>query len=296
MAQNLVNALSLGAIYALFAMGLSIAWAGLNVLNLAHGAIFMVGALTAWLMTDSFPGVSFFLVLPAAVVVCGLIALLMELLVFRPIRQRAVDEHQRTLTTVIATVATAALLVAAAEQLTGGQPRGLPEGLFSVQTFRIAGVQVTDIQLVIIAVAVLASAGIAWFLTRSRQGRALRALSFDRDTAKLTGVSVDRLSALTITATGAVAGLAGVLLAVQVNAVDATMGESLLFKAFAVIIIAGVGSIGATVLAAVALAVIETAVVAYWVSDLRDVVVFGLIIAFLLVRPQGIAGRGWQRA
>ena len=296
MAQNLVNALSLGAIYALFAMGLSIAWAGLNVLNLAHGAIFMVGALTAWLMTDSLPGVSFFLVLPAAVVVCGLIALLMELLVFRPIRRRAVDEHQRTLTTVIATVATAALLVAAAEQLTGGQPRGLPEGLFSVQTFRIAGVQVTDIQLVIIAVAVLASAGIAWFLTRSRQGRALRALSFDRDTAKLTGVSVDRLSALTITATGAVAGLAGVLLAVQVNAVDATMGESLLFKAFAVIIIAGVGSIGATVLAAVALAVIETAVVAYWVSDLRDVVVFGLIIAFLLVRPQGIAGRGWQRA
>ncbi|MCW2583637.1 MAG: branched-chain amino acid transport system / permease component family protein, partial [Klenkia sp.] len=91
MVQNLVNALSLGAIYALFAMGLSIAWAGLNVLNLAHGAIFMVGALTAWLMTDSFPGVSFFLVLPAAVVVCGLIALLMELLVFRPIRRRAVD-------------------------------------------------------------------------------------------------------------------------------------------------------------------------------------------------------------
>lgn len=296
MLQNVVNALSLGAIYALFSFGLSIAWAGLGVLNLAHGAIFMVGALTAWLFTESLPGVTLAIVLPAAIVVCGLVALAMEVLVFRPIRHRAADEHQQTLTTVIATVAAAALIIAAAEQLTGGQPRGLPATLFEVRSYDLAGVRVTDIQLVILATAVVAVPGIAWFLKRSRYGQALRALSFDRDMARLTGVSADRLSALVIFGTGALAGLAGVLLAVQINAIEAHMGETLLFKAFAIIIIAGVGSIGATAVAAVGLAVVETFVVAYWISSLRDVVVFGLIIAFLLVRPQGIAGRGWQRA
>lgn len=296
MLQNIVNALALGAIYALFSFGLSIAWAGLNVLNLAHGAIFMVGALTTWLMTRELPDASLLLVLPTAILVCGLLALTMELLVFRPIRHRSADEHQQTLTTVIATVAAGALLIEVAELFTGGQPQGLPASLFGVESYQVAGVRVTNIQLVILGTAAVATPAIAWFLKSSRQGQALRALSVDRDMAKLTGVSVDRLSALTIFATGALAGLAGVLLAVQLNAVEAHMGEILLFKAFAIIIIAGVGSVVATTAAAFALAVIETFVVAYWISSLRDVVVFSLIIAFLLFRPQGIAGRGWQRA
>jgi branched-chain amino acid transport system permease protein len=296
MVQNVVNALSLGAIYALFSFGLSIAWAGLNILNLAHGAIFMVGALTAWLVTQAVPDVSLVVVLPAAVIVCGLLALAMELLVFRPIRHRARDEHQQTLTTVIATVAAAALLIAVAEQLTGAQPRGLPQTLFEVHTFELGAFRITDIQIVILLVAAVCTPALAWFLTRSRQGRALRSLAVDRDMAKLTGVSADRLSALTIFVTGALAGLAGVLLAVQINAIEAHMGETLLFKAFAIIIIAGVGSVGATVAAAFGLALIETFVAAYWISSLRDVVVFAVIMAFLLVRPQGIAGRGWQRA
>jgi len=296
MVQNIVNGLSLGAIYALFAFGLSIAWAGLNILNLAHGAIFMVGALTAWLLTEVWADVPFVVVLPAAVLVCAVLALAMELLVFRPIRHRARDEHQQTLTTVIATVATAALLIAVAEHLTGGQPRALPQSLFEVRTFDLGIARITDIQLVILALAAVAGPALAWFLGRSLQGRALRALAVDRDMARLTGVSADRLSALTIAVTGALAGLAGVLLAVQINAIEAHMGETLLFKAFAIIIIAGVGSIGATVAAAVVLALVETLVAAYWVSSMRDVVVFALIMAFLVVRPQGIAGRGWQRA
>lgn len=294
--QNVVNALSLGAIYALFAFGLSIAWAGLNILNLAHGAIFMVGALTAWLLTEAVPGVSLVVVLPSAILVCGIISLSMELAVFRPIRRRATDDHQRTLTTVIATVAAAALLIAIAEQLTAGQPRGLPQTVFEVTTYQFVGVQITNIQLIILGAATVAALSIAWFLKSSRQGQALRALSVDRDMAKLVGVSADRLSAVTIFGTGALAGLAGVLLAVQINAIEAHMGETLLFKAFAVIIIAGIGSIWATAAAAGALALVETFVVAYWLSDLRDVVVFALIITFLLVRPQGIAGRGWKRA
>ena len=122
----------------------------------------------------------------------------------------------------------------------------------------MGGVRVTNIQLIILATVAVAAPAIAWFVKRSRQGQALRALSVDRDMAKLTGVSVDRLSALTIFATGALAGLAGVLLAVQINAVEAHMGEVLLFKAFAIIIIAGVGSIAATTLAAFGLALIET--------------------------------------
>ena len=294
--QYIVNGVSLGAIYALFALGLSISWAGLNILNLAHGTVFMVGALATWLLSENLPGVSFALVLPIAMVVCGLIGVAMEFLIFRQIRRRGADENQRTLTTVIATVAMSSLLIAIAQQVTGGQPRSLSPDLFEVTAYTVFGVLIMNIQIIIIVIAAVLSFAVAWFIKRGRQGQALRALSVDRDMAKMVGVSVDRLSLITMFGAGAMAGLAGVLLAVQVNAIEAHMGEALLFKAFAIIIIAGVGSIGATVAAAVSLALIETFVSAYWVSDLRDVVVFSLIIAFLLIRPQGISSKGWKRA
>lgn len=294
--QYIVNGLSLGAIYALFALGLSISWAGLNILNLAHGAVFMAGALTAWWLTTNVPAVPFAAVLVIAAVVCAAIGLLMEILIFRRIRRQSSDEGQQTLATVIATVATSSLLIAIASQITQNQPHGLPQTAFTIESYSIWGVRVTNIQIIIVVCAALASWAVAWFIKRSKQGQALRALSVDRDMATLLGVSTDRLSMATMAGAGAMAGLAGVLLAVQSNAIDAHMGESLLFKAFAIIIIAGVGSIGATVAAAFALAMIETLVAAYWISSMRDVVVFALIMAFLILRPQGIAGRAWQRA
>lgn len=293
--QYIINGLSLGAIYALFALGLSISWAGLNILNLAHGSVFMVGALTVWFVAMSLPGVPFLLVLALSVLICAILGLLMEMLIFRPIRQRAPGESQ-TLAIVIATVATSSLLIASADLLTGGQPHGLPQQLFSVESYTLGGIRITNIQLVILIVAALAAWGVAWFIKKSKQGQALRALSVDRDMARLLGISVGKLSSVTMAGAGAIAGLAGVLLAVQINAVEAHMGEVLLFKAFAIIIIAGVGSIGATVLAAFALAMVETMVAAYWISSLRDVVVFALIMGFLILRPQGIASKAWQRA
>ncbi|MBD8605492.1 branched-chain amino acid ABC transporter permease [Aeromicrobium sp. CFBP 8757] len=296
MLQDLVNALTLGSIYTLFSLGLSLAWAGLGILNLAHGSIFMTGALTAWKLSQTAPQLPFVVVLLVAVVIGGALGLAMEFLVFRPVRKRATSEHQSALTMVIATVATAALLIAVAVQITGGQPRSVGRDLFTVSTYDLGSVRISNIQLIIIVTALVASAGVARFIQKSRHGRALRALAVDRDMAKMSGVSADFLSAGTVAVAGAAAGLAGLLLAVQVNAVEAHVGEPLLFKAFAILIIAGVGSIRATVIAAFALAVIETAVVAYWASDLRDVVVFAVIIAFLVVRPQGISSKGWQRA
>lgn len=296
MAQDLVNAVSLGAIYTLFALGLSLCWAGLGILNLAHGSIFMAGALTAWKLSQSAPDLPFPVVLLASVTVGAVIGLAMEMLVFRPIRRRATSEHQSALTLVIATVAASALMIAIAEKVTGGQPRSLPGGLFEVTTYDLLGARIANIQVIIILTALAAAAGVAAFIQRSRHGRALRALAVDRDMARMNGVSADVMSAGTVAVAGAAAGLAGLLLAIQVNAIEAHVGEPLLFKAFAVIIIAGVGSIRATVLAAFVLAALETAVVAYWESDLRDVVVFAVIIVFLVLRPEGIATRGWQRA
>lgn len=296
MLQDMVNALSLGSIYTLFALGLSLCWAGLGILNLAHGTIFMSGALTAWKLTTTVEGLPFSIVLLASAAVGALIGLAMELIVFRPVRRKATNEHESALTVVIATVATAALLIAIAEHITGGQPRVLPRGVFDVSSVDLGPFRISDIQLIIIATAIVASAALGLFIQRSRQGRALRALAVDRDMAKMSGISADVLSMGTVAVAGAAAGLAGLLLAVQVSAIEAHMGEQLLFKAFAIIIIAGVGSIRATVLAASGLAVLETLVVSYWASDLRDVVVFAVIIMFLIARPQGIASRGWQRA
>jgi branched-chain amino acid transport system permease protein len=255
----------------------------------------MAGAVTTWRLSVAWHNGPFILVLIASGLVGAAVGLVMEFAVFRPIQRRGRGEQEQALTAVIATVASSALLVAIAQKLTGGQAQALPDGLFHVSSHHIGSARISNIQIIIVVTAVVASALVGLFIQRSKQGRALRALALDRDMARMTGVNATMLSASTLAVAGFAAGIAGVLLSIQTNAVDSGMGEALLFKAFAVLIVAGVGSIRMTVVAAFALAILETAIQAYWVSTLRDVMVFAVIIVFLLIRPQGIASRGWQR-
>ena len=134
-------------------------------------------------------------------------------------------------------------------------------------------------------------------MTRTRHGRALRALAQDPYTCGLMGISQNALAAATMFVSGALAGVAGVLLAMQLNTVEARLGEPLLLKAFAVIILGGVGSVQGAIAAAFLLALAETVTDVYIGTSVRDAVAFGLIILLLLFRPQGLFSRvAWQRA
>ena len=292
MAQQLVNAIALGSVYTLFSLGLSLSWGILNILNLAHGAIFMFGAMAAYKVTDGAGDLPLVVVLVIAALVCGGLAALLELLAFGPIRRRSRDEHDVEMRTLIASIAATSILVAIGEMITNHESVGLSRGVYEVDRFDFVGLNITNIQVVLLVISLVLSAALIWFVRSTRHGRALRAVAFDRQTSGLLGVSAGRLGTQAIALSGALAGVAGVLLMIYIGAADARFGESLLLKAFVVIILAGVGSLEGAVLFAFALAIVETMVQYYLSADLRDAVAFGLIIIVLLFRPQGLLARG----
>jgi branched-chain amino acid transport system permease protein len=297
MTQQIVNAISLGSIYTLFALGLTLSWGVLNVLNLAHGAIFMFGAMAGYVLTKGGGGLPLVAVLPLAMLCSGVLAATLEVAVLRAVRRRAADRHAADLTMLIASVAAGSILVAVGQNIINNEVVALPPTLFDVTSTTVLGVRVTDIQIVITVLALVMSGALAWFIRSTRHGRALRALSADPYICGLVGISANRTAAATLFVSGAIAGAAGILLAVQLNAVEAQMGDALLLKAFAVIILGGVGSVGGAVAGAFILAAVETGVVAYVDPSLKDAVAFVLIIVLLLLRPQGLISKGaLQRA
>jgi branched-chain amino acid transport system permease protein len=297
LAQQLLNAITLGSIYMLFAIGLSLSWGILNILNLAHGAILMAGALSVYWVAKDVGDLPFVVMLPLAMIICGSIAVLLERIAFRPIRRRVADLHASELAMLIASVGAASIIVAIGEKETANAVVSVGPDVFTVTSTTIFGLRITNIEIIVVILAIGLSALLAWFVKSTRHGRALRALAVDPYMSGLLGVSPDRMAGLTMFVSGAIAGAAGVLLAIQLDGFDAHMGDSLLLKAFAVIILGGVGSIAGAVAGAYLLAFIETMMIAYVAGGLQDGVAFALIIVLLLLRPQGLFSRGsWQRA
>jgi branched-chain amino acid transport system permease protein len=297
MTQQLLNAITLGSIYMLFAIGLSLSWGILDILNLAHGAILMFGALAVYLIAKHAGGIPFALLLPAGMIVCGLVSVLLERLAFRPIRRRVLDVHARELAMLIASVGAGATIVAIAEHQTNHSLASIGPETFEVTPTTLFGLHTTNISLIIILLAIVLTSGLAAFVRYTKYGRALRALAVDPYMCGLMGISADRMTALTMFVSGAIAGGAGVLLAIEQGGFEANMGESLMLKAFAVIILGGVGSIAGAAIGAYLLAIVETGMVVYVNGSLQNGVAFVLIFLILILRPQGIfARRSWQRA
>lgn len=296
MAQHLLDAVVLGSIFTLFALGLSLSWGVLNVLNLAHGAIFLMGGLTAYVITDG-NDLPLVVVLPAAMLVSGLLAVALEVVAYRPLRERVGDPHKAELPMMIASVGAAFMFTAIGVEITGNMPVGVNPAVFEVSGFDVLGLRVTDLEILIVVVALVFGGGLAWFVARTRHGRALRALAQDPYTCGLLGISPARMAFITMFVSGAFAGTAGVLLALQQSAIEAHSWEPLLLKGFAVIVLGGVGSVYGTIAAAYLLAITEIVTVSYITPSLRDAVAFALILVLLLLRPQGLfAKTAWQRS
>src|SRR3954451_2555574 len=210
MAGYIRDAVVLGAIYTLFAMGLTLVWGVLNILNLAYGQIFALGAVGAWVLTKD-SSLPLFVVLPLAMLVCGAAAILLELVAFRPIRRRVPDATGAELAMVIASIGAGAALVVVLQQITDGDVKTLPEDVFAVKSLKLFGVQITNLEIVIVVISTLFAIGLALFVAKTKQGRALKALAHDRYTCSLLGISANRMAMITMFTSGALAGAAGVL-------------------------------------------------------------------------------------
>ena len=283
--EQSVNALSLGGTYALLALGLAVVFSILGLINFAHGALM---TLTGYaLMLAALAGLPFILAAPLALLVASAGAVLLERLAFRPVRGAS------GATMLLTSFAVAVLLQLAFQLFISTRPQGVPLPAILSQAVDLGGIAVGVNRLVAVAVVAIVLVALTAFLKRTTMGLAMRAAAEDLDVTRLMGIRADRIVATAFAISGLLAGIAGVLWISQRSSVDPLMGLIPVLKAFIATTIGGLGSLGGAVLGGFLLGAIEIYLSAYLPEALlpfHGAITLAIVIAVLVVRPQGLAG------
>jgi branched-chain amino acid transport system permease protein len=279
--QSIINGLVQGSFYALFAVGLVLIFGVMGVVNFAHGELVMVGAYTVWFLhaQNAWPFLPTILV---ACVLVMLIGLLMERFLFRPTR----DDP---LAGLICSIGVLFILQVAATLVGGDGPSKQVPPPFHGTLVIMESLRIPYQRLFSFAVAVLALGTLWFFLTKTKLGWALRAVALDREASALQGININRISMIAIGVGGALAGLAGALIAPLTN-INPHMGHNVIITAFIVTIVGGVGSLSGAVLAAVLYALFHTFVTVYVGGTIATICGLILMVIVLIIRPGGIMG------
>jgi len=283
--QQIVNGLFLGSIYALFALGYTLVFGVLDILNLAHQAVFMLCAYVALALVVHLH-LPMPIAFPLAVVAGGLLGVVVDRLAFRPLRGRS----DSNISGLISSIALATILEALALQFFGPDVERFPFGIVPDRSLRLGDAVISELQLVIIGIAVSMLAVLTWVLRRTTLGRRIRAVAENPVAARVLGVNVDRVIASSFFVSSALGGAAGVLFGLAFNSVSPDMGRTVELKGLAVIILGGMGSMPGAAIAGFALGLLEVFTVAKIGSSYRDAVAFGVLFLVLVVRPRGLLG------
>jgi branched-chain amino acid transport system permease protein len=283
--QQLLNGLTTGSVYALIALGYTMIYGILGLINFAQGEIYMCGAFVTVLLLAT-GKVNFFLAFGAGMAAAALLGVVLERVAFRPLR------GSHPLVPLISAIGASIFLQSLALLLFGPLDRPFPIQ-FAFTSMQIAGVQVSSIQAAILGSALVLMGLLVAFVRYTRYGKAIVACALDRDTARLMGINVDRMVALTFLIGSALSGAAGIMMAIYYNATDPRMGFLPGLKAFSAAVLGGVGNIPGAILGGLVLGVAESLGTAYISSGYKDAIAFAILILVLLIRPQGILrGRG----
>jgi branched-chain amino acid transport system permease protein len=287
--QQVINGLSLGAIYALIALGYTMVYGVLRLINFAHGDVYMLGAFAGYFLAnalnlDANPSVLWAIAVTiGSMAICAGAGLLIERLAYRPVR------HHSRLTSLITAIGVSLLLEYGGQVVFGATPRFFPQMIRS-ETYAVGGVQITNQSLLIIVFAVVVMFALQYVVHRTRIGKAMRATSFNLSVAKLMGINTDFVIAFTFALGSALAAAGGVLVALAIPRIDPLMGLMTGLKAFVAAVLGGIGNIPGAMLGGLLIGLMETALSATAYSTYRDAVAFGVLILILLVRPAGILG------
>jgi len=296
--QQIVNGLVLGSIYALVALGYTMVYGILGLINFAHGDITMIGALVALTVAQvmAAAGLPVPLILAAAgaaaILVCAVIGLTVERVAYRPLRRAP------RLAPLITAIGVSILLQYSAALVWGKQYIAMPE-LWVPHKLTLAGAQFTALQLVIFALACLIMAGLILFIRYSRMGRAMRATEQNAEVAGLMGVNTHHVIAFTFVLGSAIGAVAGLMVVLYYGIGHYFMGFMLGLKAFTAAVLGGIGNVGGAVLGGLLLGVIESLASGYigdltggvFGSNYRDVFAFLVLVLVLIFRPSGLLGR-----
>ena len=286
LAQQLVNGLLLGATYALFALGFTLMFGVLRVINLTYGFYVSAGALLALALVRGW-GLGIWTALPLAAIGTGVLAVAIDAALLTRLRQARAPELASLMVTLGAVLA----LYAALAAWLGPDVRRLPPGVLGAAAILIGPVRVTQAQLLILGAVAVLVAGLLLLLRGTRLGLAIRAVADRPDAAGLMGIDVGRTAAAVSFASGCLAGAGGVLIGLSRNAISPYMGEEMMLRGFVVVIVGGLGSIPGALLAGLLLGVVEVLTAGYLSSNLKEAVAFVILVAVLWTRPDGLFGR-----
>jgi branched-chain amino acid transport system permease protein len=295
--QHLVNGLATGTIYALVALGYTMVYGVLKLINFAHGDVMMVGAYLGYATAQKLGRseqsslIGVLLIFLTAMVGCALLGLAIERFAYRPLREKP------RLTSLITAIGISFTLEYGFQldfgPLPGASPRAFPEIIKATEWFVIGDrdVVIWNWQVISLLIALALMLTLQFLVFKTRFGRAMRAVSFDHRIAALMGIPTDRVIAGTFMLGSALAAGAGILYAIKDTAIQPLMGLYIGLKAFVAAVIGGIGHVPGAVVGALLLGLVEEFVVGYTASSWRDAVAFGFLIIVLLVRPEGLFGR-----
>ena len=286
LAQQLMNGVLLGATYALFALGFTLMFGVLRVINLTYGFYFSAGALIALWLTRSF-GWAIWAALPVAALLSGVIAVVLDWVLLTKLRRIQAPE----LSSLMVTLGGVLALYSALTAWLGPDIRRLPPGVISADAYQWGDIRITAAQLLILGATALLVGALVLLMRGTRLGLAIRAMAEKPDAAALMGIDTGRAAATVSFLSGCLAGAGGVLIGLNFNAIHPYMGEAMMLRGFVVIIVGGLGDIRGALLAGLALGLIETLTAGYVASGLKEAVAFLILVLVLWTKPAGLFGR-----
>jgi branched-chain amino acid transport system permease protein len=290
--EQLINGCALGSLYALFGLGFGLIFATLGILNAAQGCYASWAAIAALMAVQQWK-LPFVPALLLGIVASGLLALLVDRLAFEPLRRRGTD----MLGALITSIAFWIILDNLAGEATGQQSLSFPRGSYPGTLFRVGGIPLPAMQLITFTSMLAVTIGLHLLIRRTRFGAAMRAVGWNQTAAALGGVNPRHMMVITAFLAGATSGFAGVLGGITTQNVSFTLGEGLMLKGFAAVVVGGYDDVRGTAIAGVLLGVLEVMTAQYLSSGLRDGITYALLLGFLLLRPRGLFGSaGFSRA
>ena len=286
--QYLINGISIGSVYAIIALGYTMVYGIAKMLNFAHGDVIMVGAYISFCVTN-YLGLPVIVSILISMAVCTVLGIVIECLAYKPLRGTP------SLAVLITAIGVSYFLQNAAQLIWSSSPKNFtsivtwaPISLFD------GNLVITGEVLVTVVVSVVVMIGLTWFTGYTRTGKAMRAVSEDRDSAQLMGINVNQTISTTFAIGSALAAVAGVLLCSTVPTLQPTTGSMPGIRAFTAAVLGGIGSIPGAMLGGILIGIIETFAKAYISTQFSDAVVFSVLIIILLVKPAGLLGKQVQ--
>jgi len=281
--QQLINGIALGSIYALIALGYTMVYGIIKLINFAHGDIYMVGAFVAFFLISIF-NIPFFAAFLLSMVICALLGIIIERVAYKPLR------NQNRLTALITAIGMSFLLEYGMMYFVKPDPRAFPVS-FKLHNFHIGSVVISSKDILILAISVSLMLILTYVVNKTKTGKSMRAVSFDSEAAKLMGIDVNKTISATFAIGSALASAAGALVGMYYGQIDPLMGIMPGLKAFIAAVIGGIGIIPGAALGGLILGVTEALVSGAGYSMLRDAVAFAILIIILIIKPTGILGK-----